>query len=70
MPVIGMEAEFNVFWTGRDRPAYWGRPLSFIDTLLPREKSCSSFRPGRRLLRPRRDPGSPVIEWRAAPPPA
>jgi hypothetical protein len=42
MPVIGMEAEFNVLLDGVeiDPRAYWGHPLAFIQgALLPREKS-------------------------------
>src|SRR5262245_8642670 len=42
MPVIGMEAEFNVLLDGVeiDPRAYWGHPLAFIEgALLPREKS-------------------------------
>jgi hypothetical protein len=42
MPVIGMEAEFNVLLDGAeiDPRAYWGHPLAFIQgSLLPREKS-------------------------------
>jgi hypothetical protein len=42
MPVMGMEAEFNVLLDGVeiDPRAYWGHPLAFIDgALLPREKS-------------------------------
>jgi hypothetical protein len=42
MPVIGMEAEFNVLLDGVeiDPRAYWGHPLAFIEgSLLPREKS-------------------------------
>ena len=40
MPVIGMEAEFNVLLDGVeiDPRAYWGHPLAFIQgALLPRE---------------------------------
>jgi hypothetical protein len=42
MPVMGMEAEFNVLLDGVeiDPRAYWGHPLAFIEgALLPREKS-------------------------------
>jgi hypothetical protein len=42
MPVIGMEAEFNVLLDGVeiDPREYWGHPLAFIEgALLPREKS-------------------------------
>lgn len=42
MPVIGMEAEFNVLLDGVeiDPRAYWEHPLAFIEgALLPREKS-------------------------------
>lgn len=42
MPVIGMEAEFNVLLDGVeiDPRAYWSHPLAFIEgALLPREKS-------------------------------
>ena len=42
LPVIGMEAEFNVVLNGVeiDPRAYWGHPLAFIEgRLLPRQKS-------------------------------
>jgi hypothetical protein len=42
LPVIGMEAEFNVVLDGVeiDPRAYWGHPLAFIEgSLLPRQKS-------------------------------
>lgn len=42
MPVMGMEAEFNVLMDGVeiDPRAFWGHPLAFIEgALLPREKS-------------------------------
>ena len=37
MPVIGMEAEFNVLLDGVeiDPRAYWGHPLAFIRRAAP-----------------------------------